>query len=915
MTTRLDDLALKLVGYVSHLTHGFVLPLFGQYDRANTLYIADCSPSGDHEGTISRFDTYEPVEHAWLPIERPDPVRVGDAWLDVFLWNDQVYVGDARTLWAQLAPIRADLEHLAPLSLFDAAMHAASPERDRLAPVGMKFVTSRFGTNQANQWREGVLRRHVTVLIRRVVPDFQEATTLAEHALSSDNRSVQLKLPRSVLNQLERADALQPLIDDARRLAASFSLDFKLLTSGAGGHTGVTPVVLPPSDVDQRSQKGVAPVLILTIGRRAREIGRHITEPAWTPIDALPVASRSDTAEVSDTSKIIHVIDADDRRFAEKLAPAYEVVALVIDEAIIDRNLSTALRTLLEHTALLGRSVRILVPALPETHPSLLLTDENASEPLMYGWRFHALLDTAQARSPFWWGNPRRSLDRRVADIISTAACLCLSRRFSERARSAPSSEGLMVVAVDLRNERRLPADPQPSLDSESASSEVDQRGTPRRFANFRQSVEVRERDNGTPRRALIEFRPKGDFEAFALAVIKSLFGNDDDQRWRLGEDSNVPGSIRKALRFPRQTFPFQVAAANQIYPVLLTAETPTLDALVAADRAGWRIVRYTDRTTLRAIMRAEGEFNIRNVPGEVALASVATSEVNRKLATRGADTRDIIRLSSDQLHKWLDHMPPGARGDLRSEVRPLWVSSDRSAMGGSQTLAIRRKKLLEVSSNSDRTLQTLGKVLQVNLDEVTVRRPYKRAADLDVCWRLPADGFMRFAIVDGEIPLMIQPLRAGEVVLQSFFIVDGDWSVPALFRSRMFAVWAGATLSRSNSWMSRFSLGATFAGFPVPSLFQIVQTAKSGYVLICEDDEVLGLSKDLEGYFERNANAERRSDWKIAQRSLQLQNLTSAKRLDKLILSAYDLPQNADDLSVLRRLVEMNRKLARPMN
>jgi hypothetical protein len=908
-----EDLTLKLVGYVSHTTHGFVLPLFGRYDRANTLYIADCSPSGDHDGTIARFDAYEPVERAWLPVERPDPVRIGDAWLDVFLWNNQVYMGDAQTLWTQLAPIRAELERLAPLSLLDAAMHAASPERDRLAPIAMTYVTNRFGIDRANQWREGTLRRHVSVLIRRVAPEFREAPALAEHALSSDIRSVQLKLPQSLLGQLRRADALQPLIEDAGRLAASFNLDFKLLDFEARGEPRVSPVVVPSADTEKRSDQDAGPVLILTIGRRARAIARHITEPAWLPMDIVAETLRKiETTEKLGSRKIIQIIDADASSSIEKLAAAYDVVAVVIDESIVSRDdLPTAYRTFLERIVSLGRAVRILVPALPEAYPSRILTDEGSATPLLREGGFHTLLDTAQARSPFWWGNTKRSLDRRIADIISGASCLCLSRRLGERTRSAASYDRLMAFAVDLESGRRLQADPQLSLGSESTWTEHGQRGGQPEFANFKQSVEVRQRDGAGEGRALIEFRPKGGFKDFALAAINNLFRSEENRRWRSGEDSTVPGAVRRALQFPHQTFAFQMSITDRLHPVLLTAETPTLDVLIAADRSGWRVVRYTDRDTLRALINTTDEFVLRNVPGEVALGSITTSEINRKLATRGVDTRDIIRLNPDQLREWFDRVPSDERGDLRREIRPLRTSGDHSVIGEPPAIAIRRKKLIEERSNGDSTLRTLSKVLKVDPREITVRRPYKRATDLDVCWAAPADGFMRFAIADGEIPPRIVPLQPEEVVLQSFFIVDGDWSVPALFRSRIFAIWAAATLSRSSSWMARFSLGSTFAGFPVPYRFQIVETSNSGYALTCEDGELLALAKEVERHVERIATAGTRSSWKSARRSSQLQVLPDAKRLDEIILSAYDLPRNADDLSVLRRLVEMNGHLA----
>ena len=463
-----DHLTLKLVGYVSHTSFGFVLPLFGQYDRANTLYVADCSPSGDHGGKISRFNTYESVSHTWLPVERPDPIRIGDSWIDVFLWNDRVLIGDPQTLWEQLAPFKADLQQLAPLSLLDAAMYAAAPDRDLLAPAAMAYVADRFGVDRANYWREGTLRRHVSVLVRRVIPEFQEASTADTHALSIDARTVHLTLPESLLGQLQKVGALEPLVEDTRRLAVSLHLDFELRSREAPSIPKGSKADVAPSSVESRSNRDAGTVLILTIGRRAREVARHIEDPTWLPVDR-PYTNLHDSSpvEAHGTNRIVQVINGDDPRVVNKIATGYGVVVALIDDSIaIDEGLAIRYRELLEEIGSRG-AVRILAPALPEPYPSILLCGSYAS-PLRDWFRSHALLDTSQARSPFWWGSPRRSLDRRIADIISGAAGLCLSSSISKRLQSDSAHDELMMFAIDLESERRPHDDPQTFLGSES---------------------------------------------------------------------------------------------------------------------------------------------------------------------------------------------------------------------------------------------------------------------------------------------------------------------------------------------------------------------------------------------------------------------------------------------------------------
>ncbi|MER9697010.1 hypothetical protein [Mesorhizobium sp. M0146] len=903
-----EDMELRLVGYVAHVSHGFALPLFGQHDRANTLYVADCWPSGDHGGTISRFDVHEPASNSWLPADQSIVARVGEPWLDVFVWNDMVFVGSAQSVWDQLAPIKAELEQFAPLSLLDAAMNADLPERETLAPVAMSYVADRFTAERAMRWREGILRRHLVKLVRRTAPQFQENPAAAKQLVSADGTTAYLNLPRSLSDQLSKGAALEPLIEDALRFATSLGLRLDLQRDTSSN---------PPKEsrlqkhnpVESNSRPGSGAVLVLLIGRRAREIARHIDEPGWFPADVMRDGGSKD---IRVTPKVIHVVNGDDPRAAEKLAPSYEVVLVLIDDINLDDQLKSRTRTLLDLAKQLGR-VRILVPALPEDCPAKFFDDEAAS-PFLSEWQFHAVLDTAQARSPFWWGNPKRSLDRRIADVISSAACLNLSARIIDGvARSARSNgPALMILAMDLERGRGPHNDPEWSLSSESTWFEP---GPPtvRGRVHLKETVEVRTGDGRGVKRASLECRSIGQyFDSFAIAVMNDLF---DDERVRVTHGPEVaepPQVLMQTLRFPRQTFAFQFHPAAEPQKLLLAAETPTVEALLAADRSGWQVVRYTDRDTLRRLALAEAPIGRRNVPSEVALGSITASDINRRLAVRGVDTRDVIRMTPDQLHEWLDGVSPDDRRQLRAEIRPLRVTGDPSAAGGPPGFAARRKQLLEGRLEDDPALRALIDILKVDSDEIMERRPYKRAADLDACWTAPADGFMRFALADGEIPPLIAPLGPEEIVLQTSFILDGDWSVPALFRSQVFAIWAAATLSRSSSWMSRFSVGATFAGFPVTPRFSIVGTNGTGCALQSDDNDLLELASEVEAHIERMANAGRGTNWKSAQRSELLRELPAAKRLEAMILSAYDLPADADDLSILERLVVMNGMLQR---
>jgi hypothetical protein len=896
LIAQVEDLELRLVGYLAHTSHGFALPLFGQHDRANTLYVADCRPSGDHAGVISRFDIHEPSGHSWLPVQRSEAVQVGDAWLDVFLWNDAVFVGTAAYIWSQLGPLSAELELSAPLSLLDAAMNAGVPERETLAPVAMAYVTDRFDAGRARRWRLGALRRHASVLMRRIAPQLQQIPAAAD-LLSADLSRAHLHLTGAVAEDLRKTEDLAPLVADMKRFAEALGLGFDLDIQAASVSEAAARREEPVRR-DERAGELAGAILVVTSGSRAREIARHIADPAWVPADRRDEGGH----------KVIHVVNGDDARATAKLEPSYEaVLALVDDTSMSDRPKSSLLDVLDRMTP--PGALRILVPALPELHPADRFSGR--SEPRLGGWRPHAILDTAQARSPFWWGNPKRSLDRRIADIISGAATLCLSRRAGHAIRNRKDGQ-LIVFAMDAERLRSSQSDPDWALGSESTWFEPG-RGGARGRIHFKDRVEVVRRDGPTVGHALIECRSLEEgFSSFAVAVMNDLFG-DRPGLVRHGPDmADPPGQLLSALKYRRHAFAFHPRAASGPVPLLVTAEAPTLEALLAAERSGWRVVRYTDRATLRALVLSERDFGSRNVPEEISLGRIVTSDINRRLATRGVDSRDVIRLTRDQLHEWLDSVSPEDRDRLRSEIRPLRLSADVSDKGETLAFAARRKRLLDGRFHDDPALQALMRVLKISERELMERRPYKRAADLDTCWAPPTDDFMRFALADGEIPPLVARLGPEEIVLQTSFIIDGDWATPALFRSRVFGVWAAATLSRSSSWMSRFSVGATFAGFPVATPFRIVGTEGTGCALLCADTGLLDLAREVDSHIERIANAGGGASWKNAQRSDELGDLPSARELEARILAAYELPAGADDLSILERLVTMNGALNR---
>ena len=114
-------LQLALVGYVPVSGHGFALPYFAQHIVANATYIARCNVPGAPSGKIIGFEIAGLDYCKTLPKELVQLVQIGDPWIDVFLWGDQIWVGTKPEIWRATIAIRRQIANFAPLTLLTLA--------------------------------------------------------------------------------------------------------------------------------------------------------------------------------------------------------------------------------------------------------------------------------------------------------------------------------------------------------------------------------------------------------------------------------------------------------------------------------------------------------------------------------------------------------------------------------------------------------------------------------------------------------------------------------------------------------------------------------------------------------------------------------------------------------------------------
>ena len=902
--------ALHLIGWYGSEGHGYSIPLFGQTEGANTMLIARCSDSGDHRGTIADFEPVDVSQYTRLPSDRAKSLAIGDPWHDVFVWNSVGYVGTPDVLWRELEEHHREIAGLAPISFLELALNADREEVPELCRMAFDFVQNRFDKGIARRWRMQFLRQWFETEVRRV----QLESTFDEE----NYRSVALEE-----NTSGGLIAVLPNVIASRMMEMGTLVDVsaKLIDLGEALGAEVTGLTesLPSSEVSEpkAARKGLknepreeptydrTDTAVVAIGRRARAIATRLRQSLKTPWilahlendgEALTGSvgrhrePRLDWAMVS-ASTIMLVVDEDD--FERPKSP------------ILDRHL----RERVNAGALL-----ILVPALPVNHPSRILEQTEKGAWVRVARNSHAVLDTAIARSPFWWGNQKRSFNRRIADIVEVCGAACRSRRLREalQAHGRRGAPGILAVGLLARGEAyrygeasgsfRLGSEATWSSDDDNADDSI---------TLFSSRVKAKDVGfGGEEGEVIVEVRrniPR--FGEFAGAVVAHALARSRGRRRVLiaptYEDQRVHDGITRELAFPRHCRGFRVRTLKgDSVNLAVIGEQPTVDAVTAADSAGWRIARYTDMGTIgRIVQPRDGDGTL---PDEIDLGTIRSSQINRHLATRGVDQRDVCRFSRSLFEEWRAGLPPATRRVVNQAARPM-RSATRPPDERDGDFVVTRDYLRR---RDDPTARELAELLRRKGLYRADRGTLKRKADLRRCWTAPSNGLRRYVLVDGLIPVIVLELKLGEVPVEDLFAVDGDEAIPALFRSKVFRIWAGATLPIASSWMARFSVTRTFGGFPIAEPFQILSQDGGLTALVAAgaQPDLRALVHEVDWQIERHLTGSDSSDWKAAYGSGSAGR--SMDRLDEMILNWYGLPKNATNIAILRRLQELNAKL-----
>ena len=846
----------ELAGYVAFAAQGLALPCFRRGPHSNAWYRATCHPILDHRGHISGFEMIEDVEVTLLKDDLIVPVEIGSAWRDVFVWEGNPFCGTPQEIWDTLRPAFPALIAGAPLSLLDIAPFVEDSPLKQLVGNAYKYLSNVHGKDVAKHWRDQNL---LWTLAQR----------LAAGARAQLQRTVNIHITADAGFLYVEGDkeAIRTAFDQL--VAFAEGLDLVLVETG---RTAQKPVIA--STIDER------PALIVVQGPRAAQIAKQFRDANWRARFkeeeeiGYPSILRIDQPH-NMNARQRHQVHVTENPSGNWNAADYAAIVVLTDDGGADE--VPVFRAMLQRHV----SVYLLAPALPADTPSELLYHSDESNRRTE--QFDATIDTSIARSPFCAFAANRSLERRVGDIVIGAAylaCFAAVRR-EIIAFAETNARPLLSFTAPVPGAIRRSSASRRSTIATDTYQQMASESTWGRYANGNESQSLVfsvVASGAPPEEGELRLREgHSDFPDF----VEAIFGDP------VKGTSAAPlmSPITAALDFPKLAALLKTPQGE----IIVTAETPTLEAVRQAHDDGTLMLRYTDEETLDKIINEH--VSPRNIlPRQIRLGRIGRLSTNARLVNRGVDQRDVVRIELEQG----DDIPAAL-----NDVEPRRLLGAKNGKDGEVLVVPRRR--LEALAKDDTAVRHL---LTLDRPPADGKRAFTRPADVNYAWSPVSPRCSRYAIKDGAIPIRIVAVSKDAVASQDHLVFDGDWAAAALFLSRPFELWARATTRMPNGWGARFSVIATFETFPLPANMELNRRDQAVALVYTGDNERKRASE---------ARAEIEHIIRPGPRWRDAEHVPPDMRraVNAFVSDLYGFKQAPSDVEILERLVELNRARA----
>ena len=197
-----------MIGFISISGQGLALPVYAASQNSNAYYCATVDEPGDANSRICGFEILDEdvIEHIDQSSVRL--VSIGDAWLDIFIWQDEYFIGTRAEIWEKIREKSADIMTLAPLSLLAVSDAVGGGVAERVPDAAFSWMASKFGPIKAKHWRENIyIRGHFLRIIKKYSTNMNERNKfenfLSEISCSEKNDRIDLKIPPELLDKVK----------------------------------------------------------------------------------------------------------------------------------------------------------------------------------------------------------------------------------------------------------------------------------------------------------------------------------------------------------------------------------------------------------------------------------------------------------------------------------------------------------------------------------------------------------------------------------------------------------------------------------------------------------------------------------------------------------------------------------------